>query len=139
MKQFCRRSIFALTVVAAILLQSPMSLACGPFTLSSVFTFVAHPEYPLDRYARGEMGVVQPSYARSYLYVAYRYFNGGTFSTAEQEALVELWKDRLELRWSPGDENWVKSWQEARQKVVAGPAPALDVYRNREEPKQYES
>jgi len=133
------RSIFAIALIVAILSQAPMSFACGPFTLSSIFTFKVHPEYPLDKFARGEIGVVEPSYARSYLYVAYRYFNGGTFSPTEQQALVELWKDRLDFRWTPGDENWVKGWQSARQKVLAGPAPAIDVYRNREEPKQYES
>lgn len=133
------RSLFAIALLVAILLQSPLSFACGPFTLSSVFTFTVHPEYPLEKFARGEIGIVQPSYARSYLYVAYRYFNGGTFSPTEQQALVDLWKDRLEFRWTPGDENWVKGWQNARQKALVGPAPAIDVYRNREEPKQYES
>lgn len=139
MKQSPIKSIFALTVLVVILLQAPISLACGPFTLGSVFTFSAHPEYPLDKFASGRIGMVQPSYARSYLVVAYRYFNGGTFSTAEKEALGELWKDRLGLRWTPGDENWVKGWQDARQKALPGPTPAIDVYRNREEPKRYES
>ncbi|MBC8028819.1 MAG: hypothetical protein H7Z16_01800 [Pyrinomonadaceae bacterium] len=134
-----RRSLLAVALLVVILLQSPISFACGPYTLSSVFTFKVHPEYPLEKFAQGEIGTVQPSYARSYLFVAYRYFNGGTFSPTEQRALVDLWKDRLDFRWTPGDENWVKGWQDARQKALAGPAPAIDVYRNREKPNQYES
>ncbi|HEY0432070.1 MAG TPA: hypothetical protein VGC61_09635, partial [Pyrinomonadaceae bacterium] len=85
------RSIFAFVLVATFLCQPPLSLACGPFTISAVFSFTIHPEYPLENFARGELGVVQPSYARSYLYVAYRYFAGTGFTATEQHALVELW------------------------------------------------
>ena len=92
------RSIAAMILLVIFLIQSPASLACGPFTLGAVFTFKAHPEYPLEKFAQGEIGVVQPSYARSYLYVAYRYLSGATFSPAEQQELVQLWKDRLEFQ-----------------------------------------
>ena len=83
--------------------------------------------------------MVQPSFARSYLYVAYRYLGGAGFSQTEQQALVELWHDRLDLRWEPNFEQAVKQWQEARQKVVSGPAPKIEVYRNREKPNEYDS
>jgi len=133
------RCIFAIVLVSAILCQSPMVLACGPFTMSSIFTFKAHPEYPLEQFAQGRIGIVQPNYARSYLYVAYRYFNGAEFRPTEQQALVDLWKDRLDFRWTPGDENWIKGWQTARQKLLTGAPPAIDVYRAREKPNQFES
>lgn len=133
------RSIMAMALLVIVLFQSPVAFACGPFTLGSIFTFKAHPEYPLDKFAQGEIGIVQASYARSYLYVAYRYFSGGTFSPAEQQALVELWKDRLERRGTPDDSTWIKEWQTARQKVIGGKPPEIDVYRNREKPNQYQS
>ncbi|HWN12065.1 MAG TPA: hypothetical protein VNO50_22740 [Pyrinomonadaceae bacterium] len=137
-RRFCRPAL-VLTVLFVVLIQPPASFACGPFTLGSVFTFKAHPEYPLEKFAEGEIGIVQPSYARSYLYVAYRYLGGGTFSPADQKALVDLWKDRLEYRSAPGDQDWIKEWQTARQKVLSGKSPEIDVYRNREKPNQFES
>src|SRR6266550_659997 len=86
----------------AILLAGPSTvLACGPFSLDTIFVFTVHPEYPLENFARGNLGMIQPSYARSYLYVAYRYLNGNSFTPAEQNALVELWGDRLNLHWEP--------------------------------------
>src|SRR6185295_18844880 len=99
-----------------------------------------HPEYPLEKYAAGNVGIVQPSYARSYLYVAYRYFNGDRFDQNEQKALVELWNDRLNLRWEAGDEQAVKAWLDARQKVSGvAAASKIEVFRNREKPNEYET
>jgi len=60
-----RRSAFAIALLAVILFQAPLSLACGPFSLIAVFSFSVHPEYPLEKFAAGEIGIVQPSYARS--------------------------------------------------------------------------
>lgn len=120
-------------------LSPTISLACGPFTVEAVFVYTVHPAYPLDRFAGGAIGVLQPSYARSYLYVAYRYFEGGSFSPVEQRMLTELWKQRLDYGWSPGEEDWIKAWLEARKKVPGLTEPrAIRVYRNREEPNRYE-
>lgn len=130
-------------VVAAllgiVLLTASSALACGPFTLEAVFVHTVHPSFPLERFAAGRIGVVQPTYARSYLYVAYRYLGGSSFTPDEQKALNELWKDRLNYGWSPGDEEWVKSWLEARKKVTQQEPAPISVYRSREKPNEYES
>ncbi|MGH9932425.1 MAG: hypothetical protein ACREA9_24745 [Pyrinomonadaceae bacterium] len=140
MKRNVRRSVFAIALLVTVLCQAPLSLACGPFSLGAVFSFSIHPEYPLEKFARGEIGIVQASYARSYLYVAYRYFKGDSFDQTEQQALVDLWRDRLDLRWEAGDEQAVKAWLSARQKVSGlGAAPKIDVFRNREKPNEYET
>ena len=140
MKRNFRRSVFAIALLVAVLLQAPLSFACGPFELEAIFSFSAHPEYPLEKFAAGEIGIVQSSYARSYLYVAYRQLKGDGFNRAEQQALVELWHDRLDLRWEAGDEQAVKVWLDARQKVAGpGEAPKIEVFRNREKPNDYES
>src|SRR4030095_14635437 len=118
------RSLVALLLM--LLLFGPtVTLACGPFSLSAVFVFTVHPAYPLERFARGELGVVQPSYARSYLFVAYRHLSGIRFNAQEQKMLTELWKDRLDYGWQLGEEEWIKSWMSARQSVpgLADPAP----------------
>ena len=114
--------------------------ACGPFSMEAVFVYTVHPAYPLERYAKGEIGVVQPSYARSYLYVAYRHLSNSPFTPEEQKALTELWSDRLNNTWDLGEQDWIKAWNDARQKVpgVTQP-PKIDVYRNREKPNEYET
>ena len=125
-------------LLALLLFNSTTALACGPISLEAIFVFTVHPGYPLERFASGRLGVVQPSYARSYLYVAYRHLSGASFTAEEQKALTQLWKERLDYQWSAGDEEWTKRWLEARQKVASG-TPSISVYRSREKPNEYES
>ena len=49
--------------------------ACGPVFPSAVIINWTHPDMPLKLFAQGNIGVVQPSWARSYMCVAYRYLN----------------------------------------------------------------
>jgi hypothetical protein len=135
----CSR-LLAIVLIAFVLSGPSPALACGPFSLDTIFVFTVHPEYPLENFARGDLGTIQPSYARSYLYVAYRYLNGNSFTPAEQNALVELWRDRLNLHWEPAEEQSVKRWLEARNKVPGAAALAnIEVYRSREKPNEYET
>ena len=82
--------LFSLTPV-------PVAQACGPFFTVTVFIQRIHPDLPLEKYAAGELGIVQPSYPRSYLVAAYRYFVGKGFAPAEQQQLVTLWEKRLQI------------------------------------------
>jgi hypothetical protein len=70
--------------------------ACGPFFPKAIFTFTKHPDFPLDRFAAGDLGILQPSYARFYLVIAYRYLTGEGFSAKEQGALLRLWRNRID-------------------------------------------
>lgn len=134
------RSTLALALVALVMLAARPSVACGPFSLDAVFTFTAHPEFPLEKFAAGELGVIQPRYARSYLFVAYRQLSGNGFNAEEQKALLALWKERLEFTWPDYDEEWPKPWITARQKVPGlGAAPKISAYRHREKPNEYET
>ena len=127
-------------IVLLLVLFNSSIFACGPFTLEAIFVFTVHPAYPLERFAHGELGVIQPSYARSYLYVAYRYLSNSPFTSSEQKALTELWHDRLTTGAEPDGDAWVKAWLDARQKVTgAGESPKISVFRNREKPNEYET
>lgn len=136
-----RRLAYSLCAAAlAVVLFNGPAFACGPFALDAIFTFTVHPQFPLERYARGEIGVVQPSYARSYLYVAYRELAGSPFNEKEQKGLTELWKARLEYNWELGDQEWIKEWLTARQRVPGlTEPPKIEVHRNREKPNEYET
>lgn len=134
------RKLVSLVLLLPILGHAPASLACGPFTLSAVFTFTVHPEYPLERFAQGQIGIVRPTYARSYLYAAYRHLAGLGLKPEEQDGLVSLWRDRLDLRTGSEETDTIQTWLTARGKVPGvGPEPKIDVYRSREKPNEYES
>jgi hypothetical protein len=137
-----RRSLRSLVAVILLtgLFNATTSFACGPFSLDAIFVYTVHPGYPLKRFAGGEVGVVQPTYARSYLYVAYRHLEGSGLSKHEQEIVTALWKERLNHSEDLGDQDWIKAWLVARQKVSGLPeSPKIYVYRNREKPNEYET
>jgi len=114
--------------------------ACGPFFLDSIFVYSVHPDWPFDGFVKGRLGVLQPTYARSYLYAAYRQMMGLEFDATEQSALLELWKERLGYISGPYDEESLKRWTDARAGVPGiGPAPKIDIYRSREKPNEYET
>jgi hypothetical protein len=107
-----------------------VAYACGPFSLDAIFTYSKHPDYPLEKYAQGELGILQPTYARSYLVVAYRHLNGNRFSPDEKKALLALWNERLLAQWQePGG---VNVWLTARKKIIEKePLTPIEVYRNK--------
>ena len=138
MTRKCLRSLVAV-LLAVFFFNSTSAFACGPFVIEAVFVHTVHPTYPVERFAAGRVGVLQPTYARSYLYVGYRYLNGSGFTPAEQRALTEFWDDRLNYRWSSAEEDWTKAWFEARHKVVTQDPASISAYRSREKPNEYES
>lgn len=139
-----RRSCKALAVL--VLLVSVLSLmprrtqACGPFFTDAIFVFTKHPDFPLERFAGGQIGILRPSYARSYLVAAYRILIGRSLSAKETTGLKSLWEDRLSYGWEFHDEDWIKQWANARSKVPGAGAPLqIRAFRNREKPHEYES
>ncbi|HEY0007003.1 MAG TPA: hypothetical protein VGB17_19640 [Pyrinomonadaceae bacterium] len=133
------KALLAFALVCS-LWSSQAAYACGPFSFDTVFTFTTHPEFPLEKFAAGRVGILQPTYARSYLFAAYRNLNGAGFSPQEQQALVNLWHERLDYKWEEPGESWFEAWFAARKKVVDQPTgSAIDVYRHREKPNEYET
>jgi hypothetical protein len=95
-KQKILRVVFVVLICVVMILPQVPVFACGPFFPEAYFIFTKHPDLPLDNFAAGELGILQPTYARSYLVVAYRYLNGANLSKVEQAEVISLWKDRLE-------------------------------------------
>src|ERR1700690_2304402 len=88
-------------LVLALEAPPPVALACGPEFSPPVMIERDYPEIPTDAYAAGQLGVVLPTYAPSYLVVAYRYFSGKPLSHTEQQQFVALseqdpWKEEDE-------------------------------------------
>jgi hypothetical protein len=124
--------MLAIGIVARLLGSQPVC-SCGPFFEQAIFTYTLHPDLPLAGYARGQLGILQPTYAQSYLYVAYRYLIGMGFHQEEQAALLALWNERLNPQadlWNPHASAAVKTWSEARGQIVtAGPPPQVNVFK----------
>src|ERR1017187_2172674 len=67
--------LFLIAVAAILLLVPPESQSCGPFLPEAQFVFRLGPVDELP-YHQGKLGIVQPTYRRRNLIVAYRYFSG---------------------------------------------------------------
>ena len=135
------RALIALALIASTSLLLPQGTqACGPFFTDAIFVYTKHPDFPLERFAKGQLGVLRPSYARSYLFAAYRNLTNAALSDAEAAALKSLWEDRLNNAWDSNDDAWIKKWLDARSKVPGLSAPTqLHAYRNREKPHEYDT
>lgn len=75
--------------------------ACGPFLPIALMFNGIHPDLPLKLFASGNLGIVQPGYAKSYLVVAYRYLSGQPLTPSEQASILRMWHSRLETMSSP--------------------------------------
>ncbi|MCB1019890.1 MAG: hypothetical protein KDC27_08180, partial [Acidobacteria bacterium] len=83
-----------------------MALPAGIERLAPValFTFERHPDLPLRDYASGRLGLIAPTYARSYLYVAYRWMDGAPMAADEVDGVDRYWRERLGLEAKPEQE-----------------------------------
>ncbi|MGB7763206.1 MAG: hypothetical protein WBL61_25450 [Bryobacteraceae bacterium] len=77
---------FLIVVAAMLLLAPPESRSCGPFLPEAQFVFRLGPVDELPYY-QGKLGIVQPTYRRRNLIVAYRYFSGMPLTREEVAAL----------------------------------------------------
>lgn len=116
-------------LIALFVAQVQPILACGPSFTVPVFGFESRPDLELESYANGRIGIIQPEYNWSFLFAAYRHFNGAPFSKAEQKDLVKIWnaelyrEDDKEIDTNAA----VKTWLAARKKVFPD-EPAPEIY-----------
>lgn len=118
-----RRTVVIVGIVAlAVFIVRGLVQACGPFVPEAVFVNLQRPD-SLEAFAGGRLGLIEPTYARSYLCVAYRILSGVSLDVAEREAAVTLWTHRL-TGWIAEDDssNGLHAWLSERSKV-GGVAP----------------
>jgi len=139
--RFPRRIIAFLALIGFVSFLLPHSTqACGPFFTDAIFVYSKHPDFPLEQFAAGRLGVVEPSWARSYLVAAYRNLSGAGLSPNEASAIKALWDARLNYSGELDDSAWIKKWLDARSKVpVLAASAEIRAFRNREKPHEYES
>ncbi len=62
---------------------------------TAIFVFDQHPDLPLEDFASGRLGLIQPTWARAHLYAAYRTMESLPFTPGEQRAYLEYVDGRL--------------------------------------------
>ena len=135
--QTCIVCLITAVLCMGILSWPSRTLACGPFFPRAITVYRVHPDPNLSAYAAGNIGVIQPTYARSYLLVAYRYLAGDPLDSEQRKAVEALWGERLgvgpDFAALPNDETTTFSqdehaWQSARAQVVSTPGPQFEDY-----------
>ena len=139
-----RKWLVAAMAVISLLGGSPnVGFACGPFIDEAILAFDTNPDFPLKRYVAGELGIIRPNFAKSYLVVAYRFLSNKPLTKMQQDAIYDLWKYRVTGSFfhdtaddagtaggaAEGDAGPL-FWLKARGKVVdAKNQPSIDVSR----------
>lgn len=105
-----------LTAVFVLNAAAPPARACGPSSIDPIYVFTEGPDLPFEPFVNGKIGIVQSTFGRKTLAIAYRYLNGGSFTAEEQKALVLALKGK-----SPeGDGNDpLKAWVATRKEFLA--------------------
>ena len=94
-------------VAGLLLLELAVAQACGPDFSPDVFVRAHRPDVPAQ-FARGKLGLLQPTLARADLLVAYRYMSGGSLDAEEQKG------------WRPTYDESEPEWDAEAQRAAAG-------------------
>jgi hypothetical protein len=99
--------------------------ACGPSFIRPVFLFENSPDLPFAEFTKGKIGILKPTFGRKTLTIAFRYLNGGSFTTDEQKVLVTALSGKAveEPATDP-----VKVWVETRKQFLAENEKLPEIY-----------
>lgn len=124
MKRPRHRGIF-LFALGTILFLPKVLYDCGSFLTQTLFIAPDGPDFPRENFFRGELGILQPTFRREYLVVAFRYLNGLGLDSTEIESFFPNVQPPRGLEETP-----LNIWYAARNRVVGpGPHPPINVYR----------
>ena len=81
--------IVAASLAALLMLHlATPARACAPSFLEPVYVFVESPDLPFAEFTAGKLGILRPTFGRKTLAIAFRYLNGGSFTSDEQKTLA---------------------------------------------------
>ncbi len=124
--KFVRAGILA--AMAALLYFASPTPGCGPFFPQAIFTNAWNPDLPFGHFAGGQMGILQPTFARTYLVIAYRYISAVGMPAAAREQTLAIWNRNV----TPEDYDAAsaaastpaKNWLATRAPFAGDAAPA---------------
>lgn len=106
----------ALVLTAAVLFASIRpAQGCGPSSITPIYVFTESPDLPFEEYISGKIGILQPTFGRKTLFIAYRYLAGSAFTADDQQQLA----DALRAKSPETDETKAIEVWVARRKEVA--------------------
>ncbi len=108
-----RRATRFLLLALVVAMATKPGSGCGPDFPQAVYTGRISPDAPLETYVTGKLGIIQPTYARRYLIVAYDILNGRPLGALEQGSFNDFNN-------APGDQDMIVAfahWQEARKLI----------------------
>jgi len=121
--------LLAFLLAATLLLNSGSYVrACGPEYTTPIFVFTTSPDIPFKEYAAGKIGIVRPTFGRKTLVIAYRFLNGGTFTSDEQDALIAALNGKAP---EEGNDDAVKAWIKARTEFLKKDEELPKIYTER--------
>jgi hypothetical protein len=133
--KFLERTLAAGLAVLLLLTSIPRVQACGPYFTEPIFVFRESPDLPFDEFTSGKIGIVLPTFGRKTLVIAYRYLNGGSFTSAEQAELVAALKGK-----APEDDGTaaIRAWVNARKQVLGDDQKLPEIYTERQHGEAYD-
>ncbi len=124
------RNLLLIILIPATLLQTGARrlTACAIEGWGACFWFESRAAFDLERFSGGYLGVIQPTWARSYLVVAYLTLERGPLPENTQRQMLEFWQGRLEENGfrepsSSGTpigaaERWIRARNDAGRKCI---------------------
>jgi len=124
-----RRSLALLLVALTFGQATRQATACGPSIIEPIFVFKESPDLPFENFVRGNLGIVQPTFGRKTLVIAYRHLSGGSFSEEEQSELVKALKGA-----EPEDDGTgaLKTWIATRKEFLKEGEALPEIYAERQ-------
>lgn len=119
--------IVVLLLAIALVVQG-VAKACGPEKVEPIFVFTNSPDLPFAEFAKGNIGVIQPTFGRKTLVIAHRYLGGGSFTTDEQVGLVEALKGKAP---EADDNSAINGWIKAREQILSDEVQPPAIYDER--------
>jgi len=123
-----RNAALLLVLFAGLLSKPPDLSSCGPFLSTAAYSFWTAPEDADGRFARGQLGIIQPGFPRLYLIIAYRYLAGIGLNAGEQAALFAQ-----ETYQTPESQQTgaIEQWKKARASVEGvGALPEIGLFKS---------
>jgi hypothetical protein len=117
-----RNAVLMLAIFAGLVSNPPDLSSCTSGIPAAAFTFWNMPEDAAGRFARGQLGILQPAFPRFYLIVAYRHLAGIGLNAEERTALFGP-QSASESPWSAQPSDAVQKWQKTRALVAGFEAP----------------
>jgi hypothetical protein len=107
------RCCLALGLVFALLVPDQVGIAHTGYPPIAIFTFTSHPDFPMDKFLSGQLGIVLRSYDTRFLYAAYRNLVGTKFTAVEASAMRRSWEPLFNghYRYSlTKEKTWREKW-----------------------------